>query len=58
MVPGARGQHLGVRAELTVGDRTVVSDLRAEVVQILERENQDETKKCCCQDVMATVATA
>lgn len=37
LLPGGRGQHLGIRAEVAETDWTIVTDLTAEVVQILKK---------------------
>lgn len=39
-VPGSSGQHFGIRAEVAEADWPIITDLTAEVVEILEKRKK------------------
>ena len=45
MVPGGSGQHFGVWAEVTEADWSIITDLTAEVVEILKKKKKKKKKK-------------
>lgn len=40
LVPGSSGQHFGIRAEVAEADWSIITDLTAEVVEILEKRKK------------------
>lgn len=43
MVPRSGGEHFGVRAEMAEADWPIITDLAAEVVEILQKEKTKQS---------------